>query len=229
VPAADAAYRVEVLRDVAPGAPPVPWILSNPIFAGRGPEWGRPSADPTAPAAGEGDVPVRVAAPGAWAVEHSVRSQAAIEVVRSGSFNAALFRYALSGTESSGPFAAAAFPLDGLGGADSIWLRLHADRPTRVSVELRGMAAGREGRWRRSIYLDEQTRELHIPVVSLAAAGVGDAPAPEAPGVRSLLLVVDGVNTATGRGGQIWIETAALTRRRPASGPDRQQEPGRAR
>lgn len=211
VPTAPAAYRVEVLREGAPGTPPVPWIVSNPIFVGRGAGWGRPALMTDRPSGAS--TSVQVAEPAAWAAERSARSQAAVEVVRSGSFIAALFRYALSGTESSGPFAAAALPLDGLAGATVIALRGHADRPLRVSVELRGLAAGREGRWRRSIFLDETTRDVEIPIVSLAPAGPGDAPAPEPSAVRSLLLVVDGVNTASGTAGQIWIERAALTRR----------------
>ncbi|MGE0393862.1 MAG: CehA/McbA family metallohydrolase [Vicinamibacterales bacterium] len=223
VPAAPAAYRVEVLRPGAPGSPPVPWIVSNAIFIGRGAEWGRPGAAGADRGAGGKDAAVHVADLAAWAVERSERSQAAVEVVTSGGFRAALFRFALSGPESSGPFAAAALPLDGLGDADAIALRCHADRPMRVSVELRGPANGREVRWRRSVYLDETARDVRIPVASLVAAGPDEAPAPEARTVRSLLLVVDGVNTASGRSGQIWIEAAALTRRGPASGPDRQQ------
>lgn len=233
VPAVPAAYRVEVLRTDAPGAPPVPWIVSNPIFIGRDSEWGRPVAVPAEPLAesrADGtDAAVHVASMEAWAVEQSPRSQAAIEVVRRGRFDAALFRFALSGTESSAPFAAAALPLAGLRDADTIALRCRADRPLRVSVELRGPAGGREGRWRRSVYLDETAREFRIPVTSLMPAGAGDQDAPDAPSVRSLLIVVDGVNAAPGQAGQIWIEAASLTRRTAASGANGQQEPGRAR
>ncbi len=229
VPATPAAYRVEVLLDGAPGAPPVPWIVSNPVFVGRGPEWGRAATVSTDPVPGGADIPVHVASTAAWAAEQSERSQAEIEAVRQGSFNAALFRFALTGTASSAPFAAVALPIDGLHEADTIALRARADRPLRVSVELRGPAGGREGRWRRSVYLDETARELRVPVSSLAPAGPADAAAPDPQSVRSLLVVVDGVNAAPGQAGQIWIEAAALTRRASASGANGQQEPGRAR
>jgi len=224
VPDMPAAYRVEVTRDRAPGTPPVPWIVSNPIFVGRDDTWGRPRPSVQVEAAtAEPMRLVRASTPGEWAVEQSEASRAAVDVVGEGTFTAALFRYALSGTESSGPFAAAVLPVAGMGGANAIRLQARADRPTRVSVELRGVAAGTEGRWRHSVYLDGTSRSIAIPIDALAAVSAHQAPAPDLAAVRSVLIVVDGVNTASGTAGQIWIESADLVRRPSPSGADGQQ------
>ena len=34
--AAPGVYRVEITLPGSPGTPPVPWIMSNPIYVGRG-------------------------------------------------------------------------------------------------------------------------------------------------------------------------------------------------
>ena len=50
-PAEPAAYRVEVTLPGSTGTPPVPWMVSNPIYVGRGRETSAPQetlADPLA-------------------------------------------------------------------------------------------------------------------------------------------------------------------------------------
>ncbi len=208
VPPTAATYRVEVTRPGAPGMPPVPWLLSNPIWVGRDEKWG---GQPALEAARSGRVVV--AAKGAdWTAEHSERSAVAVDVVRQNGVEAVLLRYALAGPESTGPFAAAALPLRGMGGADAISLRCRADRPMRVSVELRLMNGETEERWRRSIYLDATSTEIQVPTQSLIRVGDDGPVELDSAHVRSLLVVVDGVNTPSGRNGQIWIEAASLVR-----------------
>ena len=217
-PGTTGAYRVEVDRAGAPGQPPVPWILSNPIFVGRDEAWGRL---PVPPAPEVRDARVLVSRD--WAGERSERSAVAIDHVRVPAGDAALVRFALSGTPSSGPFAAAAMPVDGVRGVDAVRLTLRASRPMRVSVELRGRTPGGEdGRWRRSVYVDTESRTAVVPFDTLRPASANQPPLPEAGSVRSLMLVVDGVNSAPGEAGQIWIESAALAVRPEPSGPNRQ-------
>ena len=74
VPAGSApgAYRVEVDLDGAPGAPPMPWIVSNPIYVGR--FRNAASEAPSAPVAVDA-----LTAPGGWRAERSDDSDAGVE------------------------------------------------------------------------------------------------------------------------------------------------------
>lgn len=210
VPGTPAVYRVEVMHRRSPGTPPIPWLVSNPIWIGRDERWGRPQSSET-------DRPeerLQTLKLGDWTVEHSERSVGAVDVVRQEGEEAVLFRYALGGVESSGPFVAAALPVHGMGAADGIGLRCKAERAMRVSVEVRLETPGGDERWRRSIYLDGMTRHVQIPLSAMRRVGEPSSEELNPNSVRSILVVVDGTNTPSGRSGQIWIEGASLVRLR---------------
>ena len=201
-----AVYRVEVGLPGAPGTPPVPWMLSNPVFAGRGAGWGRPPSAQAGERAPAGRI-MRTPRPEDWTVEHSTPSDAAVDVVTAGlARKETLFRYALSGPESAGPFAAAALPVDGLAGAGAVQLRLRSDRPMRVSVELRVAGPKGDERWRQSAYLDGTSRTVMLRPNDLRPAA-GHTAALAMADTRSVLVVVDTVNTPSGTAGRIWIES----------------------
>ena len=205
-----AVYRVEVGLPAAPGTPPVPWIVSNPVFAGRGAAWGRPPSAPAVERAPAGRV-MRTPRPEAWTVEHSTPSDAAVDVVPSEpAQKEILFRYALSGPESAGPFAAAALPVDRLAGASAVQLRLRSDRPMRVSVELRVAGPKGDQRWRRSAYVDGTPRTVTLQPSNMRRPATGQAAEPVMADVRSVLVVVDTVNTPSGAAGRIWIESVEV-------------------
>lgn len=220
VDGAPAAYRLEVTAAGLPGGPPVPWAVSNAIIIGRETGWGSPAAPRDWPDAPDPST-IQAIPPTAWAAEHSVSSLAASDVVAP---STAMFRFGLGGAESSGPFAAVAAPVEGLSGAVALRLALRAAAEMRVSVELRGTGPGGGTRWRRSIYVGTATRAMSIPLSAFEP--VGDGPdSVDSSAIRSVMLVVDGVNTPSGRSGSIWIERAEiLGAARPASGPDRQQQ-----
>ena len=206
-----AVYRVEVGLPAAPGAPPVPWVLSNPIFAGRGAEWGRPPVSGSVGAPVPAERVTRTPQPDNWTVEHSTPSEAAVDVVTAGpARKETLFRYALSGPESAGPFAAAVLPVEGLAGAGAVQLHLRADKPMRVSVELRVAGPNGDERWRRSAYLDGTSRTVTLQPGHVRPLTTGQTARPEMAGVRSVLVVVDTVNTPSGSAGRIWIESVEV-------------------
>ncbi len=212
-----AVYRVEVGLPAAPGTPPVPWIVSNPIFAGRGAAWGRPSSAPGVERAPAGRV-MRTPRPEDWTVEHSTPSDAAVDVVTAGrARKETLFRYALSGPESAGPFAAAALPVDGLAGAGAVQLRIRADRPMRVSAELRVAGPKGDERWRQSAYVDGTPRTVTLQPGHVRPLAAGQSAEPAMADVRSVLVVVDTVNTPSGTAGRIWIESVEVLA--PAANP----------
>lgn len=210
-PEEPAVYRVEVALPGAPGAPPVPWVLSNPVFAGRGVGWGRPPtiAPPDAPDF-SGRV-VRTVRPAEWTVEHSPLSKGAVDAVVVGAGRSeALVRYALAGPESAGPFVAAALPVEGLVGARALRFRLRAERPMRVSLRLRATGPGGDRHWRRSVYLDGTAHQVTLRPEDFRALVPGQPATAELSAVRSVLIVVDTVNSPSGTAGRIWVESVEV-------------------
>jgi hypothetical protein len=142
-----------------------------------------------------------------WTVEKSTQSLAALDVVPSVPGTQLSFRYALGGTEAQSPFAAVAMPAgSALVGSDRLTFIARADRPTRLSVQLRA-PGGREGeRWHRSVYLDAMPRPITVMFDDLRPSGKTNQPRPDLSAVQSVLFVVDTVNADLGASGTIWLD-----------------------
>ncbi len=203
---ADAAvYRVEVTLPASPGNPPVPWIMSNPIYVGREPEAAAPQVTQL-PKARTFTTLYSGGPDRGWTIEKSAASDAAIDVIGALPGSQMLLRYALSGTAADSPYAAFAIPAGtAIATADRLVFTARADRPMRVSVQLR--APGGEGeRWRRSVYLDRTPRTIELPFADFRPVGTASAAQPVLSKVESVLLVIDTVNTKIGSNGQITID-----------------------
>src|SRR5215216_6264355 len=135
VAAEPAIYRTEVHLPGAPGDPPVPWIVSNPIYVRMGSDAPPPSRPPASEFATQyADGPAT-----GWTIETSPRSMAALDVAHSvdGGTQLAL-RWALGGTLSESPYAALVMPAGpALSGYDRVVFRGRASRPMRISVQVR--------------------------------------------------------------------------------------------
>jgi len=142
-----------------------------------------------------------------WTIEKSDASLAALDVVPSLPGSQLLFRYALGGTKSGSPFAAAVMPAGAaLSQYDRLTFTARADRPTRLSVQLR-VPKGQDGeRWHRSIYLDTMAHPITIAFSDLTPLGATSQPRPDLAAVQSVLFVVDTVNANIGASGQVWID-----------------------
>ncbi|MGE0591182.1 MAG: PHP domain-containing protein [Vicinamibacterales bacterium] len=204
-----AVYRAEARLPGAPGEPPVPWLVSNPVYVGlpRGgvaPPQASPITESLTLFADEGVVD--------WRVERRASAEGAVDVVADVGGTEVLFRYALSGRESEGPYVALVLPTPArLPEFDRLRFSARADKPMRVSVQLRGLRDGVEERWNRSVYLDERPVDVVIPFEGLTrVAGSGDALS--GVDVSSLMFVVDTVNTRIGSAGRVWVDDVALVR-----------------
>ena len=172
-PATRAVYRVEIQLPGAPGEPPVPWIVSNPIYVAQ---WRRPSRTRAA-------TPHRVAAQYENGPAHGLADRervrdraAALDVVPDGRRNAA----ARCATRSAGRgpsrrIAALAMPagdaLPASRSADVHGARRSSDAPVGAAARPRGRAAsGGTGR----CYLDETPRDDHRVLRRHAAARADD-------------------------------------------------------
>ena len=197
-------YRVEVSVPGAPGRPPVPWIVSNPIYVGRD---GRPRAVAAPRPVSASESQYSNGAADRWRVETSPGSRAAIDVGKTSDGTHLALRYALGGSTAESAYAG--FVMSSgptLPQFDRVTFTANADQPMRLSVQLR-IPGGEQGeRWQRSVFLDEMPRALTVYFDDLRAAGATRTERPPLDAVDSVLFVVDTVNTPLGGSGRIWID-----------------------
>jgi hypothetical protein len=205
------AYRAEVFLPGAPGQPPIPWILSNPIWIGvkipAQTVTQQRRATSTANVYGDGPAPD-------WRIENSAESKAVFAVAPAvGGGSQLTMRYGLGGALSSAPYVALVVPAgELLKTHDRLTFVGRADRPTRVSVQLR-VPRGTEGeRWHRSVYLDNSSRPFTVYFDDMRPRGTTSGERPDLPAVDSVLFVIDTVNTELGASGQIWIDDVRYAR-----------------
>ena len=211
VDATAAVYRVEIVLPGNPGEPPVPWMVSNPIYVGRGATDTAP-AD-THPRASQFTVQYGNGPATEWAVEASQASLGALDEVPAVGGTQLSFRYALGGTVASGPFAAFVMPAgSALAAYDRLMFTAWANHPMRLSVQLRGSEGEAGERWHRSVYLDPTPRDVTVYFDDMMPSGVTSRPQPTLSDVQSILFVVDTVNTPLGGNGTIWMDDVKYAR-----------------
>jgi hypothetical protein len=200
-PPAPGVYRVEVHVPRAPGTPPVPWIVSNPIYVGT------PQGVVTSlkPVTLESAVVYSDGPATNWRIEKSVRSDGNIDVVRSIEGTQLLMRYGLGGTMADSPFVAAVVESgSSLARFSGLMFTGTAMGPMRLRLQLRAPGEG-DRRWGKSVYLDETKRSVSIGFDQLSPLGTATGP-PKLEEIRDLLFVVDTVNTKQGASGQVWLD-----------------------
>jgi len=211
-----AVFRVEVRLQGAPGDPPVPWIVSNPIYLRHEPRLPSPPAPST-------EI-VRTLTDGqgsrAWAIERQPASQATLQPGASpGGEPAEHFQWRLAGGNPSGQYAALALPVSAADFADADRLRvtLQALRPMRLSIQVR-VPDGGGLRWQRSVYVDGTPHAVEVPFSEMRAIEGGRNARLEPSRVDTLLLVVDTVNAVPGSTGECWVGPVSVLRPTPTSG-----------
>ena len=125
------------------------------------------------------------------------------------------FRYGLAGGDSPGRVAALVFDTPrGTAPNDRLTFTIRAERPMRISVQLRmgddQGEASRE-RWQRSVYVDTADQERTIYFDDLMPVGETHTSRPVFPAIRSMLFVVDTTNTKPGDSGRIWIKARSCS------------------
>lgn len=198
-------YWVEIR---APGTEPITWLRSNPIYV-RGPEPAVRTPMRPPPVASR---PL-VAENGATAcrAEHDPHSLAEFEPspVVAGELR---FRFGLSGDADGRQVAALVCDVpEGVADWDRLAFSTRADRPMRVSVQLRagdGEAAGE--RWQRSVYVDTFDQERTVYFDDVMPVGVTHTFKPPPTMIRHVMLVVDRTNAKAGTSGRIWISRVVL-------------------
>ena len=205
-------YRVEAYTANAPGGPAVPWMVSNPIYAGL-------AARPAAARVPEpvSRIPARS---GEAAAENGARDASAVDVRTLAEPRARTFAgdpsidwvFALSPGQPSGQFAAVAIPVSpGLADFDRLRFRVTASAPMRVWVQLRA-AVGNTERWGRTFYADGESRIVDLPFATFTPIGVTSSARAPLDRVSHVLFVADTLNTLPGKGGSMTISEVGYVR-----------------
>jgi hypothetical protein len=207
-PGAPAAYHVEIALPGAPGTPPVPWIFTNPVYVGR--NEGLPASSPRDPPHTFTTLYDGGPARG-WRIEKNPASDAAVDVIGALGGSQLLLRYAISGTPADNPYVAFVTPVTAaIALSNRIVFTARADRPMRISIQLRG-AGGDAERWRRSLYLDSTRRTVDVGFDEFRPVTTGNSPF-DLSKIESLLFVIDTVNTKSGANGQIQLDDVRYAR-----------------
>jgi hypothetical protein len=189
------AHRIEVHVRNAPGEPPVPWLVSNPIFRlASTPE--PPSPRPSV---------VHALNP-SWRIEKDAGSQASVQSDEAGG---ATFTYKLREGARVSQFAALVADLSNPPPFDALTFSARSSAPRRVSVQLR-FARDDQARWGKSVYVDSTRREITVAVEQLRRAD-GPAARPAAERATSLLFVVDLTNARPADSATIEVGGVELT------------------
>jgi hypothetical protein len=192
--------RFEVRLPSAPGTPPVPWIVSNPVY------FDPPITDTAPGLSTEEAVPLPNNA--RWHVEKDPDSSARLEA----SALEVTLDYTLASGARRSQFVAAVADLQaGSPGFKGISFSIAGSRPARVSVQLRYPTGGGE-RWAKSVYVDGERRQSIVPVVGMIPADRQQGQAPDTSAARSLLFVVDLTNARPGDSNSLRIGDVKLVR-----------------
>ncbi len=211
VDATAAVYRVEVALPASPGDPPVPWIVSNPIYVGR--EAGATEVSGARQAAAGFAVQYDNGPASDWAIETSSTSLGALDVVTAVGGTQLSLRYGLGGTMAANPFVALVMPAgSAISEHDRLMFTAWANRPMRLSVQLRQPDGEAGERWHRSVFLDSSPRTISVYFDDLRASGVTSSPLPVPEDVEAILFVVNTVNTPVGASGTLWIDDVRYAR-----------------
>ncbi len=198
-------YWAEVVD--ASRTPPIVWIRSNPVYV-RGDRTAAPAPPPAAPVAAQTLFDGRSTA--GWAIEHDPTSSAAIEVRPNGDDPELAYRFEMAAGTPSGRYTSLAYPLPaGAVDFDRLAFTVRAERPMRISVQIRDTTADR---WQRSVYVDAVPRDLVVAFDDVRPVGITHAEQPKRSEYRSLMFVVDTTNTKPGTSGRIWLSNVRLER-----------------
>ncbi len=184
-----------------------PWLVSNPIFVGS------PDAGP-----GPRDRPEQSGVPperlepfasfADWRIEREPSSSASMSVDESAM--SLRWQFRLGPGRPAGQFAALSVPIASEHGYESIEFEARASRPLRMWFQVRLPGASDAQRWGRSIYVDELPRHVVVRLEDLDPIGRTSTLRPVVARIRSLLFVIDTVNTAPGSAGEIVLSNVAL-------------------
>lgn len=180
VPAGDS-IRYEVHVEGAPGTPPVPWVLTNPLVL------------PARAFGAAGSVPAGgVVVDGNWHLQKDAASDGEVRIADDRSVTVG---YRLAPGPKGNQFVALAVDIVSAV-VEQIAVEAEASGPMRLSVQLK--FPGGDERWVKSVYVDANRRTVVVPVSQMVRSDRQPRPMPPTTAATSLLFVSDLTNAAPG-------------------------------
>jgi hypothetical protein len=143
-----------------------------------------------------------------WSIESDSTSRGSVASQTGGTW----FQFSLAPGAPAGQFVAMAAEVAPGTRVGAIELTAASiGKPIRASLQLRGIHAGVDRRWRRSIYLDPHQRRISVPIGDMIDADRGTGAPPSDAVFTSVLLVVDTLNTLPGTSGEVLVVSATVT------------------
>jgi hypothetical protein len=208
-----AAYRIELYTAGGPGDPAVPWMLSNPIYAGLSASLPPASVDATPQS--------RLPAQSGEASREGGPNDTSVVEIRSISDPLARtfagdpaihWTFALAPGTPVGQFAAVRVPITGgLAAFDRVRFKVTASAPMRAWVQLRAPVGNTE-RWGKTFYTSTEPGMIDVAFAGFLPIGVTSLPRAPLDRVDSLLFVIDTLNTLPGTKGEITISEIAFVK-----------------
>jgi hypothetical protein len=181
-----------------------PWLVTNPIYARAVLDTVPPLEATTATVVGAVPGGERAAA---WTIEAAPDATATVADDPAGGVR---FEWRLGGAAQTFAAMRLEAPAD-LRQFDSLLVRAAADRPMRVSLQVR-VPGGDGQRWGRSLYLDGTAGEYRVPFMTMLPLGLVDDARPPLGELTAVLLVVDTVHAPPGSAGRITLAPLRLAR-----------------
>lgn len=208
VPAEPAVYRAEIMIPGGTGDPPIPWLVSNPIYVGMREVHQAAATGAPEPATRRASVATEL-----WGAEASPGSTSTLRPRPATGGDTIEWGYQLAGGSPAGQYAAVRFPVEGLVGHDRLQLRARAGQPMRLWVQVRGSTVGNGERWGRTVYVDEQDRSIDVMLDELEPLDDASQPKPPLDRIDVVLLVVDTLNNLPGSAGAVQLTELWLAAR----------------
>lgn len=203
-------FRVEVGLPGAPGWPPVPWLVSNPIYL-RGKVADELAAGPQR-AAATSIALLDLGRLSDWRIEREKRSEGRLARAEPPNDRECEMTFRLGPGAPAGQFVALVRSLEpsSVAAFDRIGFRARSAAPMRLSIQLRAPGSRDGQRWQRSVYLDETPRNLTVSFDDMRPIGPTDSRRPDLRRADGLLFVVDTINARGGTAGKVWLRDVAL-------------------
>jgi hypothetical protein len=192
------AVRFEVRVAGAPGTPPVPWLVSNPIY------FLPPRSEPALPV---DTATSALPADAVWRVEKDPASTATTRT----SGNQVILEYTLRAGDRASQYAALAVDLQRGESFSRIKMKGSAEHSGRVSIQLRYPQHGGI-RWGSSAYVDTTPRDLVVAIDRMRPLDRQAGPAPDPATAIALLIVVDLTNARPGDSNTIHLGPVQFAR-----------------
>jgi hypothetical protein len=208
VPDATGSFRVTV--EASLNAHRRTWIVSNPIYVSMNQDEASPATD----ASERRQTLFDGRSTQNWRSETDGTSRGEVDVVGTPGDGELRLRYALREGAPSNQFAAlVAETPSGVAAGDRLSFRVRADRPTRVSVQVRvAVTKDRDDRWQRSVYVDAVPRTYSVAFDDMRPVGVTSVARPALEHVHTVVFAVDMTHSRPGWMGEVLLKNVELRR-----------------